>query len=238
MQTDAAYYQAAHHHQEQSPYALAKYRITRSWLEPYAKPNAAALNIGCGAGFFNNTLVEMGFRTTACEPDPGTFELAQATNSNAEVALEQCGIDELIGRGYHADVFVLHDVLEHIEDDAATAAKLGLLLKPGGRGIISVPALQVLYGPHDVRLGHYRRYTKRSLRSVLDPHFHIARLRYFGFFSIPIAFLYARVLRAEYPIGATRNSAAMRLFRSLCNLEAVVRLPIGTSLLAEVVAPA
>ena len=45
------------------------------------------------------------------------------------------------------DVVLLTDVLEHIEDDAASAAHGIRLLRPGGIVVATVPAYQWLYSP-------------------------------------------------------------------------------------------
>ena len=37
------------------------------------------------------------------------------------------------------------------------------VLQPGGRLLVYVPAFQVLHGPMDTAVGHYRRYTQASL---------------------------------------------------------------------------
>lgn len=63
-------------------------------------------------------------------------------------------------------VFALN-VVEHIEDHQTALKNIRFLLKPGGRVLILVPAWQVLYNKIDKGLFHYRRYTKRSLNTVL-----------------------------------------------------------------------
>lgn len=66
-----------------------------------------------------------------------------------------------------ADVVTLLDVLEHQEDDHAFLDGLLQRMRPGSRLVVTVPALAVLWSPWDVQLGHFRRYTRASLRSVL-----------------------------------------------------------------------
>jgi 2-polyprenyl-3-methyl-5-hydroxy-6-metoxy-1,4-benzoquinol methylase len=56
--------------------------------------------------------------------------------------------------------------VEHIEDDRKAIDNCIQLLKPGGHLVILVPAFQWLYNSFDVELGHYRRYTRRSLRAL------------------------------------------------------------------------
>lgn len=57
------------------------------------------------------------------------------------------------------DMLLLLDVLEHVEDDRSFLASLvERSLRPGAAVLITVPAWPWLYGEHDVRLHHFRRY--------------------------------------------------------------------------------
>lgn len=67
-----------------------------------------------------------------------------------------------------ADLVLLLDVLEHIDDDTEACREAGSLLKPGGRLIATVPACPWLWGPWDELNRHKRRYTKRDLVAVLE----------------------------------------------------------------------
>jgi cardiolipin synthase len=64
---------------------------------------------------------------------------------------------------------------------------------PGGFVLITVPALMSLWSAHDVANEHHRRYTKETLRTVLQSAgLQIRSLRYFFFW--PLAPLYLRRL--------------------------------------------
>lgn len=76
---------------------------------------------------------------------------------------------------------------------------------PAGLLLISVPALQFLYGHHDEQLGHYRRYSRTQLGRLLDGFFVIEESRYFGFFLIPLVVLYSsKLLRKPYPVRKSK----------------------------------
>ncbi len=64
------------------------------------------------------------------------------------------------------DVVLLTDVLEHVEDDAASANTALALLRPGGIVVATVPAYQWLYSPRDAYHHHFRRYAKRQFRGL------------------------------------------------------------------------
>lgn len=58
------------------------------------------------------------------------------------------------------------NVLEHFDDDVALLRGLARLVRPGGNLVLWVPAFQALYGEFDRKVGHFRRYTPRTLRDV------------------------------------------------------------------------
>lgn len=66
------------------------------------------------------------------------------------------------------DLVLLLDVLEHVQDDAAFLRDVLARLRGGGTVIVSVPAWPWLYGPHDVHLGHCRRYSPAGARRLLS----------------------------------------------------------------------
>jgi SAM-dependent methyltransferase len=66
------------------------------------------------------------------------------------------------------DVVMMLDVIEHVPDDRAFLDEiLESNLQPGGTAVVSVPAWDLLYGPHDVALKHYRRYQPGQCRALL-----------------------------------------------------------------------
>jgi len=66
------------------------------------------------------------------------------------------------------DVIYTSNVLEHIDDDISALKQLHSKLKAGGVLIIYVPAFKMLYSEFDEKIGHYRRYERRSLLKKLN----------------------------------------------------------------------
>lgn len=66
------------------------------------------------------------------------------------------------------DVVGAFDVLEHCDPEKQAIDELARVLAPGGRLLISVPAYQWAWSDHDVRAGHYRRYTEPRLLAVVQ----------------------------------------------------------------------
>lgn len=60
------------------------------------------------------------------------------------------------------------DVLEHIKDDGAYLKKAVSTMQKNGVFIASVPACPSFYSEWDKKLGHFRRYTPQTLRTLLE----------------------------------------------------------------------
>ena len=72
-----------------------------------------------------------------------------------------------------------------IQDFKLALKNCNFLLKDGGTLLILVPAYQSLYCRFDRELGHFRRYTKKTLRKVFElNNFHIKDSRYFNVVGI------------------------------------------------------
>lgn len=107
---------------------------------------------------------------------------------------------ELIGK--FDTVFALN-VVEHIPDHHGALQNAGKLLKSGGKVIILVPAFHALYNQFDFQLGHERRYTRKSLQSVLqDNGFKLIYSTYFNAVGILGWYFTGRILgKKEIPSG-------------------------------------
>jgi len=104
------------------------------------------------------------------------------------------------------DTIVCMNVLEHIEDDAATLGDFAAVLPPGGKLVLLVPAMKALYGTLDQHLHHFRRYAREELQGkVSNAGFEIDTLRFLNRPAVPGWWLNSRVLRRHVmPKGQLR----------------------------------
>jgi SAM-dependent methyltransferase len=65
------------------------------------------------------------------------------------------------------DLVCAFEVLEHLEHDVEELKRWRRLLHPGGHVLVSVPAHRSRFGPADEAVGHYRRYDRGDLNSLL-----------------------------------------------------------------------
>lgn len=94
------------------------------------------------------------------------------------------------------DCIFLLNVIEHIEDDKLSIKNCRYLLKPGGHLILLAPAYSWLFGTFDKQLGHFRRYTIKSISELLQKsNFAILSGSYFNITGIAGWFLFGKVFR-------------------------------------------
>lgn len=218
-------------------YANAKYRIIIGYLAESGP--LRILNAGCGSGELSLLLAAAGHTVVGIDPGSEYIDVARTNAAAAGVsgcAFEVCSIEEYPST-QRFDCVVATDVLEHIEDDRRAIRRLAELVRPGGRIVLTVPAGQWLFGFHDEALGHFRRYSRGSLRQLAAEVLTVQRIRYFGFTLIPVCLLYSRIMRKPYPVAETgdaaRNPFTAGVLRSLLRLDALVPAPVGTSLILE-----
>ena len=195
------------------------------------------LEIGCGTGSNLAMLSEFG----AVEGlETSDFARAVAAERGYPVHAGQLptGLPQDIGP---FDAICMFDVLEHIEADAAALAAVRCLLRQGGRLVLSVPAYQWLFGAHDVRLQHFRRYSRAQLTAMVRrAGFALDWSSYFNTLLFPPAALVRLAERAGARLASDASGAAHELPRSNAllyqifgaekHLTNLVPLPFGLSI--------
>lgn len=217
------------------PYAFAKYKILIEWMGTLHEQ--AVLVVGSGSGEFACMLAKQGARVEAIDISTEAVALTEATALQYEVKIKtHVSFLENFESNGKFDWVIATDIIEHIEDDKSAVQKMVLLTKVGGKILVTVPAMQLLFGHHDRILGHYRRYSKTSLKSLFGISLCTRKLRYFGFSLIPIAFLFSKILKVSYPVKAvglrTESTSWIGKFLNLIfYMERKISFPLGTSLL-------
>ena len=95
------------------------------------------------------------------------------------------------------DSIVLLNVIEHLKDDQLSVDYCHFLLKKNGNLILLAPAYQLLYSKLDKEIGHYRRYTSKSLSSLLHKDFVIQHKQYFNFLGMCAWLIVNKILRRK-----------------------------------------
>lgn len=165
-------------------------------LDGISLPDAGAiLEAGCGTGGNLTTLARRG-RIAAFEPHLDALAFARTRHPDVEIRQGSLPA-ELPYDVASFDLVAALDVLEHVEDDAGSADALVDLVRPGGWLVVTVPAHQALWGSHDRRLHHRRRYGRRQLLELFArPDVELVRVTPFNTFLSPMAMVYRAAERS------------------------------------------
>jgi SAM-dependent methyltransferase len=139
------------------------------WIADMCRPflGDRVLDVGAGTGSITARFAE-GREVEAVElSDWCVHTLRERFAGLPSVTVRQANLFDLSAGCRRFDSAVLINVLEHIEDDVAALQTVSSLVRPGGRIVIYVPALNALYGAWDSKVGHVRRYAPWRLREVL-----------------------------------------------------------------------
>jgi SAM-dependent methyltransferase len=138
------------------------------------------LEVGVGSGYFLERMARRGLTGRGIDSSEEAVRIAAervahaltglgAQKSLQQVSVSLCDLFDLPSEeeGTYDWVFSF-EVLEHIPDDRAAIARMGRLLRQGGRLVISVPAHANRWGREDEWAGHLRRYEREELREKVE----------------------------------------------------------------------
>ncbi len=137
-------------------------------IEPFL--GQRILEVGSGIANISRLLPKREWLTLS-DRDPEYLRLLeQAFGEQDTVDVRKLDLDsdedfDNLSRQY--DTVVCLNVLEHVEHDAAALRRLVGALEPGGRLILLVPQYEFLMSEMDRSLGHYRRYTREAVESLM-----------------------------------------------------------------------
>lgn len=186
------------------------------------------LDFGAGYGAMYSECKQLGSPVYAFEPDAAARAIAATRGYKAIYGTKE----EALSRRYAR--IGLFDVVEHIEDDRAFLQSLHGALTPDGLLVITVPAFSFLWSEHDVSHGHFRRYTRQSLATLLqETEYEIMGLSYWNM----ILFLPAALVRLTGHSGTSTLASGLlnRILTLVVTVEAfcirMFSLPFGVSLI-------
>lgn len=171
-------------------------------VRPFLGKNV--LEVGSGLGGTTKYLIDTpGVENWVClEPDARLTAQAKLTLKN-----DYSGRTPEFKTGYLSSIrpdrkfssMIYADVIEHIENDGAELQLASSYLEPGGHLIIVVPAHQFLFSEFDRSIGHFRRYSRKSLTKVLPASIQPVFCRYLDAAGMLASLSNKMLLRQNYP---------------------------------------
>lgn len=185
------------------------------WIYSTLKPflGLSIMEIGPGYGNMASQIAKDGKKYAGVDSDAGIIQRLNATphgngiqflcgdvtSASKAVEYRQRGIDTILST----------NVLEHIQEDS-NHVRLAARCAPGGKFVFFVPAIPFLYGSMDREAGHFRRYTKSSMKVVLDKAgVELIHLTYFNFTGALAWFAAAKVLKVKLNSEETNSSISV-----------------------------
>lgn len=169
-------------------------RAILAYLDRYVgagEPGRRVLDVGCGAGNMAHHLAHYG-QVTGVDLNSRPLEIARQRG----LQVQEGSADDLPFDDQTFDLVTLLDVVEHVPNEHGVFSECRRVLrgpdlrqgKPGGKLLVTVPALMWLWSNNDVLNAHQRRYTRKELNQKLSHHgFKVLRSSYNNFFVFPLA---------------------------------------------------
>lgn len=172
------------------------------------------VEVGSGTGSFSEMLLDENPEVlTLIEPSE-MFNYLEENISRIKTDTKICFYqsvftecsDKLNGNS-KPDSVIYVNVLEHVEDDMTELKTIYQTLKSGGKCFVFVPALMMLYGEFDRKIGHFRRYTKKEIEEKFQAAgFRIVKSKYFDFLGMFPWYIKYKLLKSD---SLDSNSVAL-----------------------------
>lgn len=129
-------------------------------------PQTMVVDIGCGTGANIAALADR-YACVGIDASAEAVELARQRFADVHFLAGRAP-EDLGQRMQQARLFLMMDVLEHIDDDFAALSGLLSASAPGSHFLLTVPADESLWSEHDESFGHYRRYDRARLELLWE----------------------------------------------------------------------
>ena len=207
------------------------------WLYSLVEPfiGQRVLEIGPGIGNMTGLMLNHVDLLVGMEPNPYCVDVLKEMmpkSSNyiiLHTKIEDCDTAAL--KNYRFDTILCMNVLEHIENDISVLKSFEEILSTEGKVVLLVPAMPVAFGPIDQAVGHFRRYTARTMKKALaETNLKLQTIYYTNFLGF-----WGWLFNAKVRRSVRQNEGQIQLFDSLVPilsiLEKIIHPPIGLSLI-------
>ncbi len=135
------------------------------------RPAGTFLDVGCGGGGMSKLLCDAGWTGTGIDFSEPALKVAEAELqpylASGGFRLHAGDVLDLPADFARVDLAISFMVMEHVQDDVGFVRRLAGYVKPGGLLVLGVPGRRDCWSIEDETVGHYRRYDRHDLDSVL-----------------------------------------------------------------------
>lgn len=153
------------------PWEMARARVVEALLTTSSSwrigPQSTVVDVGCGDAFLINRWSSRFPSACFSGIDTALAEGDASRNKSSVKLFRSLAQAASIGKVSHV---LLLDVLEHVPDERRLLQEISASLSISAATVfvITVPAFRCLFTGHDISLGHYRRYSRKSLCRLLS----------------------------------------------------------------------
>ena len=205
-------------------------RWVASLIAPYLGDDP--VEIGSGTGTYAELWLDGGLeKLTVTDVDPVLLRRLRERFAD-DPRVDVLEVDLLAApERSHSAVLALN-VLEHIEDDVAALESAARLVRPGGAIVMFVPAFEFAMSRFDRSIGHFRRYTTRTLGSAMEnASLQVEDVRYVNAPGLLAWTVGMRLLRMEPREGVVLRAWDRAVIPAARMVESRWRPPFGQSVL-------
>ena len=222
--------------------SLAEAKNYYGWVLKQFEPHLGktVVEVGAGIGTFSEFLlgsprVE---QLIAIEPAANTFPFLQTRFAEDPRVRTERGYLAQHYASLSADAVVAVNVLEHVPDHEQVLREALAATVPGGSLLLFVPALPSIFGTLDTAFEHERRYTRTSLRTVIEAAgWKVRRITYMNLPGIAAWFVAGRVMKKTSIAGPETRAYDRFVVPWLARVESIIPPPIGSNLIAIATKP-
>ncbi|MEZ4799314.1 MAG: methyltransferase [Flavobacteriales bacterium] len=168
--------------------AIAEAPAFNQWMFDTIRPflDGKVFEFGSGIGNISDLAINAGLELTVSDLRQNYLsQLQNKLSLDPSRAVKVDMVHPDFEKEYHHligqfDAVFALNVVEHIEDHKLAMVNASLLLRTGGKLVVLVPAYQSLYNDFDKELGHYRRFTKNTLKNYIPQNLELLKISYFN----------------------------------------------------------
>lgn len=210
-----------------SEWLIKKTQLLSSMIE-----GKNVIEVGCGSGLLLQYLSK-DLKLTGADFSEGN--LKKAKEKNPHVTFFKANLDHIDSWNKYSSAYdsvLCSEVVEHIKDDKTAMDILFSLVKPNGVLILTVPAFSFLLSKFDIMEGHYRRYSKKDICTLVEKSgFVIETSRYWNVMGFFGWLFFIKILNLN--LKKSSNSIFASIMGKFLKIEKNIRFPFGQTVIIK-----